>query len=420
VEKVPLLLLAVISSVVTYAVQQRGGAVGAFGQYPLHERIGNALISYVSYLAKAVWPSRLAIFYPYPVTVPVWRAVGAALLLTVVTIWIVRKAKLSPYLAVGWLWYLGSLVPVIGIVQVGGQAMADRYSYIPLIGFFMAIAWGIQDFLGLSNEATYNRANSTRPILALLAGIVIAVLAFATRVQVDYWKNSITVFTHALEVTDYNHVAHGNLGQALWKTGRTDDAIAHFRQAVAIQPSEVSHNMLGGALLTKRLLKEAEAELSIAVSLKPDYATAQFNLGIVLVEQGRPKEAIDHYKLAIAAEPEFDAAHTNLGRALASIGNTDEALIHFKQALAINPEDSATHNYFGNVLAAQGKFDEALAHFNRALQNAPGDAPIHFKAGDMYEKLGRNKEAIAEFEAALRIKPGYPPAQQGLEKARGK
>ncbi|HEX4999262.1 MAG TPA: tetratricopeptide repeat protein, partial [Terriglobia bacterium] len=418
IEKIPFALLALASATITFIAQKKGGAVGAFTDFPLSGRIANALVSYVSYLGAAIWPAHLSIFYPYPESgAPAWQVAGAVLILIAITIFAFREASSRPYLIVGWLWYLGSLVPVIGLVQVGDQSMADRYTYLPFIGIFIAVAWGVQNMIAARRQTSPASIHTNSRIWGAIAAAVLIVLAVAARSEVGYWKDSVTVFSRALTTTKRNYVAHGNLGQAYWTLGRIDEAMEQLTQAIALRPgSEVSHNLLGGALLTKRRLAEAEAEFRAAVTLRPDYAPAQFNLGIALAEQGAGEKAIEHYRLALAADPNLYRAHVNWGMALANAGKTDEAAAHYSQALGFNPEDASAHMGMGNLLAGQGKPEEALSHFTRAIRTAPGDPLAHFNAGIIYQRLGRDQEAAAEFEATLKIKPDYAPARNMLEK----
>jgi tetratricopeptide (TPR) repeat protein len=412
VEKIPLFLLATISSVVTYMAQKGGGAVTAIEEYPLPDRAGNALLSYVGYLANTFWPQNLAIFYPYPEGLPAWQVAGAALLLGAITVFTFRVARSMPFFVVGWLWYLISLTPVIGIIQVGGQAMADRYTYIPTLGIFIAIAWGVPALLYASGVSVQR---ATR-ICALAAVAVIAALALVARVEVGYWKDSVSIFSRAVRSTERNHVAHGNLGLAFWTLGRTDEAIAQLKQSIAIKPnSEISLNVLGGALLTQRRIDEAEIALEKALAINPDYSPALFNLGLVLFEQGRPHEAIDQYRRALTIAPDSYKTHSALAVALSKIGDTGEARIHFQKALDINPNDIGARNSFGNMLADMGMPDEALEQFTHALGIAPGNPMIHYNTGIIYERLGRREHAIAEFETTLKLKPDHAGAKNMLD-----
>jgi Flp pilus assembly protein TadD len=407
-EKLPLFLLAIVFSLVTLLIRKEEGSLVTLETIPLGMRLENALVSYVGYLAKTFWPHNLSVFYPHPGdSLPVWKILGSAVILLLVSVGAVRNANRRPYLIVGWLWYLGTLLPVIGIVQTGAQAMADRYSYVPLIGIFIMVVW----FLTEPKVETLRGG-----ILAVSAASLLLLLGIAARVQVGYWKNSITVFEHALAATRDNHVAHNNLGLALKKQGRLEEAAAHFNRAIAIRPTFAqARNNLAGVFMERKRMDAAAAELRQAVTINPEYAPAHYNLGLVLAEQGRPEEAIAHFRRSLEIDPEDYKAHGSLGLALANRGQTDEAIAHYGRALSINPDDGVTHNNFAVILFKRGKLEEAAIHFTGALRSRPDDPLIHYNLGTVYDRLGRAADARGEFEAALRIKPDFAEARKKLE-----
>ena len=273
-EKLPLFAFAGLSSVVTFIVQQHGGAVNSLASYPLSVRIANALVSYASYIGKMIWPVRLAALYPHPGMPSLWQIVGAGILITGICWVVIRNRKKHPYLPVGWLWYLGTLVPVTGLVQVGLQSMADRYTYVPLIGLFVIGAWGISDFL-----ARFPRRNFIFFILAL---VVFPMLMMITCVQSGHWRNSIALFGHALDVTNDNYVAHNNMGSALAAKGHLDNAIRHFAAAIQIRPWQARpFNNLGAALMLKGENEKALRFFEKALEIHPDFEDALKNLKIV-------------------------------------------------------------------------------------------------------------------------------------------
>ncbi len=357
-EKVPLLALSAASAAVTVAVQAASPAVGSMQEFPLGVRVGNALVSCAGYLGKAVWPAGLAVFYPHPgSSLPLWKPVGAALLLAAVTALVVALRRSRPYLLAGWLWYLVTLLPVIGLVQVGEQAMADRYTYVPLIGPFVAVAWGIPDAVRAVLAATRRDPSKSAPreralrwALPAAAVAVLLALAFLTRAQAATWKNSVTLFEHALRVTRGNHLAHLDLGAALSREGRSDEALAHYKEAVRI---------------------------------KPDNAMAQYDLGAALAARDRDAEATEHYVRALALDPGYAAAHNNLGILLAKQGRIDEAARHYAEAVRLRP-------------------DFAEAHFNLAVA---------------YHAVGRDAEARTEVETAMRL--GIKPPAVFLRRLSG-
>ena len=375
-EKIPLFALAAISIVVTFAAQQKGGALKSLEAFPLTTRIANALISYVGYIGKMIWPHNLAVYYPYSGSVPVWQAAGAGLALICLTVLLMGAARKRPYLAVGWLWYLGTLVPVIGLVQVGSQAMADRYTYLPLVGLFIAIAWGVPSLF-----AGWHHRQS---ILAISATILLSGFTVCTWLQLRHWQNSITLFQHTVHVTTNNHFAHNNLGVALAHNGRLDEAMSQYSEALR---------------------------------LKSDASEVHNNLANVLAARGQVDEAIVHYLKALRLEPDYDKAHNNLGNALAGEGKVEEAINHYSEAIRINPDYAGAHYNLGNALAAQGSVDEAIKHYFEALRIWPDWAGAHNNLGFALEKRGRLEEAISHYKKALRIKPDYAKAKGNLERA---
>jgi tetratricopeptide (TPR) repeat protein len=347
-EKLPLLALSVVSSVVTFVIHQRGGAVIILSAIPLNLRVENALVSYVAYIGKMLWPARLAVLYPYAQSLPGWWVAGGFLVLMGISVVVIRAASRHPYLPVGWFWYLGTLVPVIGLIQVGDQAMADRYTYVPFIGLFIIVAWGVPDLLV--------RWPLRRIVLPAAASLLILACAITARGQLQYWENSTTLWTHALAVTTGNDIAHNNLGAALADQGKTEEAIAHYSEALRIKPDYAdAHNNLGVALAGEGKLDEAIAHYSEALRIRPDYADAHSNLGIALANQGKLDEAIAQFNEALRIKPDSAKAHNNLGVALASQGKLDEAIAHFTEALRIKPDYTDAHKNLGVALVQQGQ-----------------------------------------------------------------
>jgi len=315
-EKTPLFVLAAIVCVMTFLAQQSSGATKSMGQYPLTDRIANAFVSYASYIGKMIWPEDLAVFYPHPGnSVPLWQLTGVALLLTCVSILLMRAARRHPYFVVGWFWYLGTLFPAIGLVQSGDQGMADRFTYVPLIGLFIMITWGASELV-----KTWRHRGM---ILAVTASTLLLTFAICSALQVRYWENNITLFTHALKVTENNFLAHNNLGAGMAGEGRLDEAIVHFREALRISPNFVrAHYNLGLALAKQGMLDEAIVHYSEALRLKPDYPQALNGLGVALARQGRLEEAIVHFTAALKINPDYAPARGNLDLALQKMAET--------------------------------------------------------------------------------------------------
>jgi tetratricopeptide (TPR) repeat protein len=397
-EKVPLFLLTAGLSVFTLLSHWKGGALTSFAKIPLGMRIGNALVSYIGYITKMIWPARLAVLYPHPMSLPIWEIVGAALLLMILTILILIAGRRRPYLPVGWLWYLGTLFPVMGLVQAGLQAMADRFTYIPLVGLFIIVAYGAPDLLA--------RWRYRSTALATSGGLVLFLLMITTLSQVKLWQNTVTLFNHTLQVTGDNPIIHNNLGVTLMKQGKEKEAWAHYIQALEINPNyaDAQYN-LAALLIRQGKDQEAMVQLARTLRIKPGHAEAHHDLGVLLTKQGKIQEAIHHYTEAVRARPDYGEAYRNLGIALVSQGRDKEAVPYFREALEINPKDYIAHNNLGAALSRQGRIREAMAHYAQALQINPTSAEAHYNLGSLLALQRDDGEAIAHLNEALRINP---------------
>ncbi|HWR97897.1 MAG TPA: tetratricopeptide repeat protein [Candidatus Methanoperedens sp.] len=427
-EKMPLLGIAAIVGAVTIAAQRQTGTLGTLPQFPLGTRLENAVVSYALYLLDLIWPSRLACLYPYVPDLPAWKVGGAALLLAGVTLAVCTRG----HLAAGWLWYLVALLPVIGLVQVGVQSHADRYTYIPSIGFFIMVVWalpararGPQDDAGLSIRTlsdsssrsallekvwrpsrratiprssrsdlaarlarTPARAAATARLAGALALAAVAALAVATAVQTGYWKDDVTLFGRAVAVTEENSLAHYNLGTALEKRGRFPEALRH---------------------------------LSEAARISPDYAHVRNNIGHVLSRQGDHAGAAREFAAVLAVTPLDALAHFNLGFALIQLGRGAEAGPHLLAALEIDPGLPQAHYSLGNLRYGEGKLEEAAERYRAALRTGrafPLAPDAHNNLGIILSAQGRPDEAVARFEEALRLKPDFTAARDNLALAR--
>jgi tetratricopeptide (TPR) repeat protein len=415
------------------------------GLWPTKRHIADCLLYYVGYMGKMLYPLNLAT--PYPphsghAVVPLWQVGGAGLLLLGISFMVFWHRRRYPYLLLGWLWYLITLVPVIGLVGIGPDKMGDRYTYIPLIGLFVIMAWGVPDLV--------KRWRYRRTALATSAGIVLLGCMTGSWLQARHWKNSISLFSHSVKVTPNNYVAHNNLGVALDEEGRLKEAIGHFSEALRIRPAYAdghnnlglvltkqgrleeavehfseairisptyaeAHNKLGVALSRQGRFNEAMGHFSEALKIKPGFAKAHNNLGLALAGQGRLNEAIQHYTEAFKIEPDYAEAHNNLGLALVEQGNLEEAVGHFSEALKLEPDYAKAHNNLGMALARQGRLKEAVGHFSEALKIQPDYAEAHNNLGLALAEQGRFKEAIGHFSEALRIRPNYARARHNLE-----
>ena len=352
-EKIPLFVLSVASSILTFVVQKQGGGVAPPDQFLVNIRIPNAFVSYVGYIGKMLWPGGLAVFYPYPEIIPLWKSAGAGLLLFSLSILFIRAVRTRPYLIVGWLWYLGTLIPVIGLIQVGNQAMADRYTYIPLIGLFIIVAWSIPDVL--------ERWRYRQIALWISAGLLLSALTVCTWLQVRHWKNSISLFKHALKVTENNYLAHNNLGTALIDDGRHTEAIQHYSEALRIKPRyPLAQYNLGNTKAEQGRYGEAIEHYTEAIRLAPGYFKAHNNLANMLLYQGRADKAIAHYLKALEIKPDYANAHSNLGIALAQKGNLDKAARHFREALRINPDHVRVRNNLEQILKQKANLNRKI------------------------------------------------------------
>ena len=407
VEKIPLIALAVASSITTFLVQRKGGAVGSLEAFPLALRVGNGLVSYLAYIRKTIWPSDLAAFYPYRLDVSAPAALVAAGVLVGISILAVRLARKHPYLPVGWFWYVGTLVPVIGLIQVGNQAMADRYSYVPLIGLFIIAAWGFDYLAG--------RWKLHRLILPGLAIAAILGAAVISRNQVRHWRNSAQLWTHALEVTSENFVAHNNLGLALAGEGKAEEAISHYNEALRIRPSyATARTNLGAALAKQGKLDEAISNYQEVLRSKPDLAEAHMDLGAALAGQGKIDEAIGHYRDAVRLKPGFAEAYANLGLAFANQGQFDAAIAEYRKAIQLKPSFAEAHNNLGFALASQGKFAESVDHYSESIRYKPDFVLAHINLGVSLANQNKVQEAMTAFREVLRLDPGNAMATQAL------
>ena len=408
-EKVPLLILSVLSISLTSLSVQRSGILISTTLVPMKLRIANGIVSYARYIGKLIWPQDLAVFYPYPSMVPLWQSVGAGLLLAGISFLVIRAWRTLPYLCIGWLWYLGTLIPAIGLVQAGQwPAMADRFTYVPAIGLFVMLAWSVPHLL---TKWRYRRTG-----LALAAGALLAALLLLTWAQLHRWSNTMTLFEHALKVTANNYLAHNNLGNALARQGKLKQARDHYVKALQINPTfPRAHNNLANALARQGKREEAIAHYTKALELKPNFPKAHNNLANVLARQGKNQKAIAHYTKALEIKPDFAGAHNNLGNVLEGQGKSKEAVFHFSRALELKPDFVEAHFNLGNALARQGKMDQAQAHFIRALELKPTFAEAHNSLGVILARKGRVDEAIDQFSEALRLKPDFRQARVNLE-----
>ncbi len=407
VEKIPLMALSILSIVFSVSSLQGHNSLMPHNAVPIGIRIANALVSYVVYLGKLLWPLELSVFYPFPRSIPLWQPVAAMLLLLSVTLFVLRLHRSKPYLITGWLWYLGTLVPVLGLVQAGlWPATADRFVYIPFIGLYIMIAWGSVDILA---DWRYSRT-----FLVVFASLMV-VLAARTWKQAGYWKNSLTLFGHALEIDRNNILAHNNIGKALIEQGRVAEAVEHYKVAVSINPNYISAcKNLGAALGLQGKNDEAVSFLLEALRIDPHQADVHYNLGNLFSEQKRPTEAIRYYSEALRLNPKYFEAHNNLANLLADMGRIEDALRHFKAALLVNPRYAKTHNNIGTAFTRQNRLKEAVYHYRTAIDIRPDYAEAYNNLGVILKQQGQVDEAVIHYRRALQFNPEYGEAHFNL------
>ncbi len=369
-EKIPFFVLAALASVVTFVAQQHGGAVASFEDLPLGARVGNALISYCRYLGKVFWPTDLAVFYPHPGYWPMEQVLLAGVLIIGISVVLFVKRGRYPFLLMGWLWFVGTLVPVIGLVQAGEVAMADRYTYVPSLGVLILAIWGAYEL---------TRSWRHQAMVLSVAGSAAIVLCIGlTRQQLGYWKDNGTLFRHALEVTENNCLAHKALGDALVKKGQLEEAISQYREAIRLIPGYAeAHYNLGTSLLKMGQIDEAISQFQEAILRNTEYADAYDNLGTALIKKGQVDGAIVQYQEAIRLKPGYADAHYNLGNAFLKKDQTGEAVRQFQEVIRLKPEDAEAHNNLGAALAQNGQIDEAIREFQEAIRLKPDDAEGH-------------------------------------------
>ena len=465
-EKWPWLALTLGSCLMTFYAQKTGGAVMKVTTFPFFWRLVNALEAYFWYVQKLFWPVKLAAFYPLAHERVIASFIGEALCIILISAGVLVTIRRWPFLLIGWLWFLGTLVPVIGLVQVGGQSMADRYDYIPSIGIFVAVVWGCGELL--------NRSKVNAVTGFAVAGVLLTLCAVATVSQARYWRNGIALFGHAAVVTLNNATAYDYLGVSLYSVGRNaeakralqialqidptafslhkdiglvlakegkpdeallqyreelrlypdnpetqnflgselaargkkEEALTHHSEAVRLKPSNAEYqNNLGAALAALGKKVEALAHYAEAVRLEPDNAQYQNNYGTALAREGQSQDAIEHYLAAVHLNPKYAEAYSNLGAAYFAQHRLEEAVECFRNAIGVDPKNGDAHNNLGNALLSSGRLEEATAEYSRALQLSPTNGTIHLNMGLALAKLGRGDDATTQFAEAVRMAP---------------
>jgi len=446
VEKIPFLAMSAVLCVVTYWLQQAGGAVLSVSNLPLSSRVGNALISYVRYIGKMFWPRHLAGLYLHSGQWPAWEVALAALLLAAISALALAQGRRRPWLAVGWLWYMGTLVPVIGLVQVGMQSMADRFTYVPLIGLFLILAWGGWDLAGAWGWSKF---------VPVAAAGALAACAAVTAHQLTFWKNSETLFKRMIDATPNNYMAHFNLANLRVKEKRMDDAVSNYLAALEEEPNYADAcNNLGGLYLDEKRYGEAIAQYRTALRINPGFlrylslANALADAASARQDTNQFAEAVQTYRQALQLNPDSSEAHHNLALTWQTQGRADEALTEFEQAVRLDsnrldtwtqlglsyarrndmeraaaafreiirlrPDNAGAYGCLGNALAEQNKLAEAIPFYLTALKLNPGDYQTEFNFALTLSHQGKNAEAADHYRQALRLNPNYTEAQRAL------
>ena len=403
-EKVPFFLLTIASCIITYHVQKAGNAVTeSFG---FGARLANAVVSVAGYLEKFFWPFNLAVGYPLPNHWPVTTVAGAALLVLAITGLALWQWRGRPWLLTGWLWFLGMLVPVIGIVQVGLQAMADRYTYLPILGLQLALIWTLRE------AALHSQA---RNLVPSAVAVVLVLCATRTWNQLGVWQNSNTLYDHALAVTKDNYLAESYLATTLLNEGRFKEADLHFRRAMGIKPDyAAARHRLGVTLEKMGRTDEALATYMELLKIRPNYAAAHYNVGLILLNRNQPAEAIAHFQAAMRKNPNHDSAHVALGIAMAHLGRPQEAIVEYEKALTLNPLNAEANYNYANILVSLHRDQEALTRYEKALLLNPDFEEAHCNYANLLRKFDRPNEACAQYHKAIRLQPNDANAHYGL------
>jgi tetratricopeptide (TPR) repeat protein len=419
IEKIPFFLLATLAIIITFRVQQRGGVVATLQILPVGERVANAFVSYCRYLGKTFWPENLAVFYPLPDHLPPSLVAFAVVIVAGIcvascTLQVAGPKTSNHLFFTGWFWFVVTLLPVIGLVQVGQQAMADRYTYLPSLGILILIVWG-------AAEIFRRRLPQLTWLPAAASAAAIAACCILTHRQISFWQDGEALFRHSIAVTEENYVAHNNLGVALNEKHDTAGAMSEYQECLRLEPNFApGHMNLGDTLDALGRRDDAIAEYRRALELDPQNDSAHNNLGVALFGQGRSDEAIAQFQAELRLQPDNFGAHNNLGGALYTLGRVNEAIEQFREAVRLKPDYADARVNLAKMLAATGHGAQAVREFQIYFQSKPQNAEARFYFGMALLNERQTNDAIAQFQEVLRLKPDYPNAREWLELAQKK
>jgi tetratricopeptide (TPR) repeat protein len=403
-EKIPFFVLSAVIVIITfYNPNQQKTSLKAF---PLGSRLANAPVAFVTYLEKTFWPHDMAVFYPFSDQLPIWQVLGATLLILVISVAVIVMVRRLPYLFVGWLWYTIAILPVIGIIQVSLTApcsMADRYHYLPSIGIAIMLAWGI--------PLSIKREGVRKKILLPVSITALSIMAVFTWQQCGYWKNSMELSKHALQVTKDNFVAHNFFAVALAEKGRIEEAIEHYNKSIRLAPDYAyAYYNRGDAFIMLGQYQMAIEDFNKAIHLKPDNAAAYNNRGTIYIKFGQYQIAIEDFNKAIRLKPDNASAYYNRGTIYIKLGRHQRALEDFNKAIHLKPDDAISYNCRGNAYAELGQYQMAIEDFNKTIRLKPDNAAAYNSRGAIFIKFGQYQMAIEDFNNAIRLRPDYADA----------
>ena len=408
-EKLPFFAITIIFCAVAFLSQDHSKTVVSVEMFSIGSRLRNSTEVYVLYLVQTVWPSGLACFYPHPGSIPAARAIGAGALLLLMSVVALVQRQRRPYLPVGWFWYLGTLVPVIGLVQIGSQRMADRYTYIPLIGVFVAVSWAVPSLMPAGRARRV-----VLPVLSLSCLLALSIVGWR---QTRFWRDNEALFQRAAAVTEQNDLAHYNLAEMRYKDGRYEESIAHSRAVLQIHPRDAAaRNTLGLALAQLGRHDEAIEQYLASLAIYDDDAEVHNNLGLALHSSGRLDQASECFMRALEIDPDSAIAHYNLGNLWGDLNRFDQAIVEFEQAVRIDPDNGKFHNNLGLALLIDERSEDAVDHFVRSLEIDPHDALAHFNLARALLQTGDHEQAAERLQESLRLDPSLKGAAEDLQR----